>query len=384
MSAGMTRKQRLLAAVQRRGVDRIPTTFRASKHLTVSLMRHLGMEEPVNFARHRKEFLDALGADFWSSGSKVDKFSTFLPAYRGEPPAPPYVDDGTYFYTIGIKAKPGNMRSWDIDYPNVGVDPPLAEAETPADLPQGFLTGRLDLFDFSSMKNKYRPVSVEQLAASDEDVVCVGTLSSLFMICCYLRGMEQFLMDLALNRRLAGRLVGEVGEFCLEFNRRELDALEGNAVYYGTWDDVAGQDGMLFSPDLFRELFLPLYKKMIQNVKDRGLFFGWHVCGSVHQVLPMMIDAGIDVFDVVQTSARDMGIEEVYRRYGGRVCLHGGLDVQKLLNEGSVNQVRDEVRKIKDLWGSRGGVILAPSHETLPDTPIENVLAIYQEAGSGD
>jgi uroporphyrinogen decarboxylase len=380
----MTRKQRLVAAVRRRKVDRIPTTFRASKYLTVSLMKHFGMEEPENFARHQKEFLRALGADFWSSGSKVDKFSTFLPAYRGDPPQPPYVDDGTYFYTIGIRARPGNMQSWDIDYPNVGVDPPLAGARTPADIPKGYLTRRLDLFDFGAMKNKYRNVPAEELASSEEDVVCVGTLSSLFMICCYLRGMEQFLMDLALNRKLAGRLVGEVGEFCLEFNRRELDALNGRAMYYGTWDDVAGQDGMLFSPSLFRELFLPLYRKMIGNVKDRGLFFGWHVCGSVHQVLPMMIDAGIDVFDVVQTSARDMGIEEVYRRYGNSVCLHGGLDVQKLLNEGTVEQVREEVRRIKELWGNRGGVILAPSHETLPDTPVENLLAVYREAaGAG-
>jgi uroporphyrinogen decarboxylase len=157
----------------------------------------------------------------------------------------------------------------------------------------------------------------------------------------------------------------------------------GLAEYYGTWDDVAGQNGILFSPDLFRTYFLPLYRKLIDQVKKRGLVFGWHVCGSVHEVLPMMIDAGIDVFDVVQTSARDMDIENIHRLYGGRVCLHGGLDVQKLLVEKSEAEVRDEVRRIMDLWGNRGGVILAPSHETLPDTSIRNVLAIYETVLSG-
>jgi len=73
-----------------------------------------------------------------------------------------------------------------------------------------------------------------------------------------------------------------------------------------------------------------------------------------------------------------MTIENVHRLYGNHVCLHGGLDVQKLLVEKSTQEVRDEVRKIMDLWGKRGGIILAPSHETLPDTPIENVLAIYE------
>ncbi|GAJ22721.1 unnamed protein product, partial [marine sediment metagenome] len=60
------------------------------------------------------------------------------------------------------------------------------------------------------------------------------------------------------------------------------------------------------SPELFKKYFLPIYKKLIENVKKYNLFFGWHCCGSVHDVLPLMIDAGIDVFDVVQTSARDM------------------------------------------------------------------------------
>jgi uroporphyrinogen decarboxylase len=373
----MTKRERVFAAVRRREVDRVPLTFRASKFLTTLLMEHYGFENTCDFSGNREEFLEITGADFWSSGSKVDKYSTFIPVYKGEKPKSPYVDDGTFFYTIGIHAKPGNMESYDIDYPNVGVDPPLAELQTPSDIESGFLMKRLENYDFQAMHNKYRVVSADELSGRDDAIVSIGTLSSLFMICCYLRGMETFLIDLAINRNLAERLIGEVGDFCLEFNRRELEVMGDTADYYGTWDDVAGQNGMLFSPDLFKKYFLPLYRKLIDQNKKHGLVFGWHVCGSVHEVLPMMIDAGIDVFDVVQTSARDMEIENVYRLYGDKVCLHGGLDVQRLLVERSETDVRAEVRKIVDLWGNRGGVILAPSHETLPDTPIGNVLAIY-------
>jgi len=374
----MTKRERVLSAIQHKEVDRVALTFRASKFLTTMLMKHFGFGDPADFAGNREEFLQKIGADFWSSGSKVDKFSTFIPSYRGEKPKLPYIDDGTFFYTIGIHAKPGNMTSWDIDYPNVGVDPPLASAQRPSDIESGFLMRRLDDYDFKSMHNKYRNVKPDELSGENDAIVSIGTLSSLFMICCYLRGMESFLIDLAGNRPLAQRLIGEVGEFCLEFNRRELEVMGGPAEYYGTWDDVAGQNGMLFSPEVFRKYFLPFYKRLIDQNKKQGLVFGWHVCGSVHDVLPMMIDAGIDVFDVVQTSARDMEIENVYRLYGGKVCLHGGLDVQKLLVEKSEVEVREEVRKIMDLWGNRGGVILAPSHETLPDTPIGNILAIYE------
>ncbi len=375
----MTKKERAFAAIRFKPIDRIPTSYRANSLLTKSIMEYFNIDEPKNLGKNYKTFLSKMNADFWSSGTKIDKFSSFVPKFNGQMPEPPYVDDGTFFYTIGIRAKMGKMPGYEIPYPNVGVDPPLASADTPADLQKGFLTSKLDLYDFTAMRNKYRQVSLQDVKNEDESIICIGALSNLFMICCYLRGMENFLMDLAFNRKLVEHLVGEVGEFALEFNRRELEEMGEDAEYYGTWDDVAGQDGMMFSPALFRAYFLPTYRKLIAQNKKHGLFFGWHVCGSVHEVLPMMIDAGIDVFDVVQTSAKDMEIENVYTLYGKDVCLHGGLDVQKLLVEKTALEVRDEVRKIKDLWGSRGGIILAPSHETLPDTPIENILAIYEE-----
>ncbi len=375
----MNKKERVLAAIQFKNVDRIPTTFRASQYLTKNLVKFFNFNEEKDVNKEYKKFLEKLGADFWSSGSKVDKFSNYIPKFNGPPPQKPYVDDGTYFYTIGIKAKLARMSGYDIEYPNVGIDPPLRDLDSPSDFKPGFLTSKLDLFDFKSMFNKYRSIGFQKIKDSDEDVVCIGTLSSLFMICCYLRGMENFLMDLAFNAKLAELLVDEVGEFCIEFNKRELKEIGEAAGYYGTWDDVAGQNGMMFDPKLFRKYFLPIYKKLIANNKKHGLFFGWHVCGSVHEVLPDMIDAGIDVFDVVQTSAKDMNIENVFKLYGHKVCLHGALDVQKLLVEKNESQVREEIKKIKDLWGTRGGIILAPSHETLPDTPIENIIAIYDE-----
>jgi uroporphyrinogen decarboxylase len=258
----------------------------------------------------------------------------------------------------------------------------------------GLLVSRLDLFDFRCIVNRLEPqpntapgggdaspLSYDALASGGRDVICFGSFNSPFMICSYLRGMEQFLIDLAWDPQLAGRIIGEVGDFCLEFNRRELATFGQHADVYAMWDDVAGQNGLLFSPRILRRCFLPIYQRLIVQVKGRGLIFSWHCCGSVHDALPAMIDAGIDVFDVAQTSARDMALETLHSRYGGSVCLHGAVDVQKLLVSGTPADVRAEVRKIHRLWGGGGGIIIGPSHEATPDTPLENVLSIYQPEG---
>lgn len=130
-------KERIFNAIEFKAVDRIPKTFRATETATIRLAEHFGLKDPKDTIGNRKEIIKRLGADSWSSGCRPDKFSVFLPAYTGPGANPPFIEDDQYYYTIGI-----NTAKSDIS-PFYGVNPVLADAQTPNDIKDGFLTSKL-------------------------------------------------------------------------------------------------------------------------------------------------------------------------------------------------------------------------------------------------
>lgn len=384
----MNIKQRVKAAINFKPVDRIPTMYRGIDYLTKSLMKHFGFGNDSKIEKNYKELLKNMGADLYSTGYNPGYFSTFVPECSYPEPELPYAKSGSFFYALDIKTVFKSLDEYQYTYAVYDSCPPLADIESEKEVKKDFLVEKLKHFDFNTYHQipdfklkKMDILSYDDFKDNYQDFICIGVLNEVFMICCYLRGMKNFLEDFAFNKRLAERVIEEVGNFCIQFNKCELEGFGNKAEWYAMWDDVAGQYGMMFDPVLFKKYFLPIYKKIIENTKKHNLIFSWHCCGNVNDILPLMIDAGIDVFDVVQTSAKDMEIENVYKRYGRDICLHGGIDVQKLLPFGKPKDIKNEVKKIMNLWGRNGGIILGPSHEALPETPVENILAIYEEIG---
>ena len=390
----MNKKERVLRAINLKSVDKIPTSYRGLKNVTKSLLRNFGIKDTDEFIEIKDEFLADLGTDYWAMGHNICYFSTFHAKYQGPLPGEPYIQDDCLFHALGIRAIAKKIEQYDYEYPKF-TNPPLADIESASDIKDDFLIKKLRFFNFKEMVNLYyeqkekvihniekfrkkeEKLSLENLR-KDNELIALGSFNSLYIICSYLRGMDNFLLDLAGNKKVAERIIRLVGEYCLEYNRKELQSFGKEAEFYCSWDDVATQDDIFFNPELFKKYFLPIYKELIEETKKYKLIYNWHCCGSVHKILPLMIDAGIDMFDVVQTSAKDMSLEKIYKLYGSKICLHGGMDVQDLLFQKKPEDVKNEVKKVIDLWGDKGGIILSPSHECMPGTPIENILTIYK------
>ena len=106
-----------------------------------------------------------------------------------------------------------------------------------------------------------------------------------------------------------------------------------------------------------------------------------HMCGTVWPFLDRLIEIGLDVYDVVQPTTPENDIGELVRKFGSRIIFQGSMDVQRELAWGTVGDVEKEVRRRLMLFPD-GGLILGPSHAVQPGSPLENILAMYREAGS--
>lgn len=227
----------------------------------------------------------------------------------------------------------------------------------------------LDLWDFEAYRN---------LLNRYQDFFVWLNMNGCFDFARFQRGNEQFFIDLAMEPKLAEILLDKVNELAIDFLEKCMEKIKGlvDGVYVG--DDFGTQNGLVISPDMWRKYIKPRYKKLLSVVKKHNLKYCHHSCGGVRQIIPDMIEIGFDVLNPVQPLAAGMDPTELGEEFGKDIAFYGGIDEQKTLPNGSVEDVKSEVlQRIKTL-GKFGGYIVAPSHAFQPDTPIKNVIAVYE------
>jgi uroporphyrinogen decarboxylase len=162
---------------------------------------------------------------------------------------------------------------------------------------------------------------------------------------------------------------------------RTLKAAQGLINIVQTGEDLGTQRGLLIRPSKFDELFAGKYKAFFDMVHRHGARVMLHSCGSVRDLLPRLIDLGLDILDVVQVSAAGMDIHELHAAFGRNLAFCGTMCVQTMLPQMNAAQIAEAVGLRRKLFGD-GGLILGPTHSIQPDTSVENIVALYQSAGS--
>ena len=195
----------------------------------------------------------------------------------------------------------------------------------------------------------------------------------------YLRGFEDWFIDMAMDKALAGALLDAIVDYAVAVNEvalREVGHL-ADVVFYG--DDVAQQNGPAVSPATYREVIKPRHRRMFDSArKYTNAPLLYHSCGSLVSILDDIVEIGVNAINPVQTTAKGMDPEVLKARWGDRLSFWGGIDSHRVLPHGTKGDVRAEVAlRIKQL-GKNGGYILNSVHNIQPDVPPENVVAMFE------
>jgi uroporphyrinogen decarboxylase len=194
------------------------------------------------------------------------------------------------------------------------------------------------------------------------------------------RGMENAMLDMAADPEFAATMIRRCGDFSLQLSTAACDRYELDWLWAG--DDVGGQNGMMISPDTWRDMIKPELKKIFDLAHARNIYAAFHSCGGIRPIIEDLIDIGVQVLNPIQSNCAGMEALELKKEYGRDLAFMGGVDTQYLLPSGSAQQVfKETAQLVEGMTADGGGYILAASHTIPPETPDENIFAMYEAAG---
>ncbi len=209
----------------------------------------------------------------------------------------------------------------------------------------------------------------------------VGMTVGLLQTFQWLLGFEDSFYALAAEPELTHYIVGKLAELDIEFWEWAIPYLGDDIKVVLYADDYGMQTGPVFSYDMFARYFKPWYEKIFSVIKKQkpDLYIFFHSCGSSRYILADLIESGVDIFNPVQYSSKDMEPVQLKKDFGKDLTFWGGgIDTQRVLPNGTVQQVRDEVRRRIEDFAPGGGFVFNPVHNIQADVPPENIMAMWE------
>jgi uroporphyrinogen decarboxylase len=255
---------------------------------------------------------------------------------------------------------------------SLGQNGILYDAEKIEDIGKAFFSKR-EKFTFPFMEKKLRFAEQNNLA------VFSGMGTYFWHKAIDYFGMEECFCKMYTNPEIVTAVIDKIVNIYLKANKSLYDKFSEriDAVFF--FNDLGTQLDTLVSPELFREFFMPGAQKLIEQAKSYNLKVALHSCGSIERFIPDIIEMGVDILHPIQANAKNMNAELLQSKYGKDIIFMGGLDTQDILPFGTPEKVRDETRRLINVFGKH--FILSPSHEALlSNVSGVNVQAMADEA----
>lgn len=344
----MTSKERVRSALLHKQPDRVPVNFEAVITVKENLCKKYGYSETDKiydkFEIDIREVLPKyIGKPFktWKQG--LDTYTT--------------VHYGCTFVT-----------HWSgKEYHEVVAKYPFNDATTIDDIDK-FNWISPDDFDYENIKIQCNKIKDKAIIFGHEGP---------FQLSTFLMNTDDLLVKMAIEPEVAKKLYNRFVQFELEYYERVLIAGGGQIDILRPHDDYGTQNSMLFSIDMWKDFFEENTIKLVNLAHKYGAFYQQHSCGAISSIIPNLISCKVDSLEPIQ-KVKGMEIDILKKKYGDKLCLHGGIDTQKLLPNGNVKDVEKEVEYFIKTANINGGYILMGSQGYEADIPLENIEAIYK------
>jgi uroporphyrinogen decarboxylase len=376
----MTPRERVNKALNHEESDRIPIDlggFQTGIHRKAyeSLLGYLGREESVNILDPVQQIvvpseaiLQRFHADirYVTAHGPHDFHSTIEVNKRGGKPWHDLKDEFGVVWSM-----PGDqMLYMDISHH------PLANASI-TDIESYPFPNGADPSRFTGVREKALALRRDTPYALSSGICGVA-----YELCWYMRGMEQWFMDMKEDPKFCEALIERTSQYWVDWMTLFLGEVGDILDVVMIGDDITGQDGPLFSPQFYRDVVRPRQQGIVDVIKRKSRCKIWyHTCGDCSVYIPDLIDMGIDILNPVQINTAGMDPGKLKAMYGkDLVFWGGGIDSQHVLPFASPQKIRDEVKKNLDIFKPGGGYVFNNVHNIQPGVPPENIVALYDAA----
>jgi len=376
----MTARQRVLKAINHEVPDRVPIDLGGNqtgihKFAYRALVEHLGIDdEPVimdavqQLAAPCEAVLERFRVDtrYIAAGAAADFEGGIVTRQR----------EGRVWHDLtdefGVTWSMPDDRPYYMDISHHPLADASIEQLRDYPFPKGDDPGR-----FEGLRQRAQTLRNETPYA-----VISGISGVVYETCWYMRGLEQWFIDMLTQPEFCAALLDQTLKFWMDWFRVFLGEVGDLVDVIMIGDDLAGQTGPLFRPAFYRDVVKPRHKQLVQYIHSRTKAKIWyHTCGSCLQYIPDLLDNGVDVLNPVQISAEDMDPAGLKARFGKQMVFWGGsIDTQHVLPSASPETVRQHVRQNIEIWKPGGGYVFNNVHNVQAGVPAENIVALFDAA----
>ena len=347
----MTCRENYISIARRTGYDAMPVRFPMCPSLQARFDAYVRQHEltlPVGEGRIDDLPADRAPEDVFLKNYYRDK--TFRP--------------GTQIDLWGVAHEPGSPFAYHMTY----MHHPLEDFDS---------VEQIEAYPFPVFRPEGLARQIEQAEALHaEGRPAIGDMQcTVWETAWYMRGMENLMCDMLAEDPMAEALLDRVTDLAVQ---RAVSFAKAGADGLFLGDDIGMQRTIMMSDALYSEWIKPRLKRVIDAARhvNPDIIIFYHSCGHVTELIPRLIEAGIDVLNPVQPECMDF--KEIHDAYGDRLSFHGTIGTQSVMPFGSPEDVRRTVFTNLDIAGKQGGLYVCPTHLLEPEVPVENVIAYIQ------